>query len=103
MTAIRGWAGLSQDTRHYRNILSSSEPRGKLAEAARPSLDPATPQIRRTNAGVSGSRPAYRLWDLGQPKRPVPWPTRLRLEPISRWSDSYLSLAQLPYMRAAIE
>ena len=36
MTAIRGWAGLSQGAPSYRNILSSSEPRGKLAEAARP-------------------------------------------------------------------
>ena len=103
MTAIRGWAGLSQGAPSYRNILSSSEPRGKLAEAARPSLDPATPQTRRTNAGVSGSRPSYPLRELGQSKRPVPWPTRLRLEPISRWADSFLSLAQLPYMRAAIE
>ena len=32
------------------------------------------------NAGVSGSRPSYPLWELGQSKRPVPWPTRLRLE-----------------------
>jgi hypothetical protein len=55
MTAIRGWAGLSQGAPLSQLHSQHAKPPGKLAEAVRLRLDSATPQTRRTRADVSES------------------------------------------------
>jgi len=89
--------GLSQGAPSYRNILSSSEPHGKLAEAVWPRVDPETPKPRRTKRGC------FRVASILRSLRTCHSPG-LRLEPrIQMRGHGPLSPAPLPYMRSAIQ